>query len=106
MEFDEQGQLFIFDEPTTGLHPSDIEKLMETFHRLANRGNTVIIIEHNLDVISQADWIIDMGPSGGADGGRVIFEGLVEDLLKDPIKSKTGQHLAKYLSEHAELISF
>ena len=96
MEFDEQGQLFIFDEPTTGLHPSDIEKLMSTFHRLADRGNTVIIVEHNLDVIAQADWIIDMGPGGGSDGGSVVFEGLVSDLIKHA-ESKTGQHLARYV---------
>jgi excinuclease UvrABC ATPase subunit len=96
MEFDEQGQLFIFDEPTTGLHPSDIEKLMNTFHRLADRGNTVIIVEHNLDVISQADWVVDMGPGGGSDGGRIVYEGLVSDLIKHP-DSKTGHHLARYV---------
>ena len=73
MEFDEQGRLFVFDEPTTGLHPSDIEKLMATFQRLADRGNTVIIVEHNLDVIAQADWVIDMGPGGGSDGGACDF---------------------------------
>jgi len=98
MELDEQGQLFVFDEPTTGLHPSDIEKLMSTFHRLADHGNTVIIVEHNLDVISQADWIIDMGPDGGSEGGKVIFEGLVTDLVKHP-DSKTGHHLARYIIE-------
>lgn len=97
MEFDEQGQLFIFDEPTTGLHPSDIEKLMATFHRLADRGNTVVIVEHNLDVIAKADWIIDMGPGGGSDGGRVVFEGMVRDLIKHA-ESKTGHYLAKYIT--------
>ena len=97
MEFDEQGQLFVFDEPTTGLHPSDIEKLMSTFHRLADRGNTVIIVEHNLDVIAQADWIIDMGPGGGSDGGEVVFEGLAGDLIKHA-ESKTGHHLARYIN--------
>ena len=97
MEFDEQGQLFVFDEPTTGLHPSDIEKLMSTFHRLADRGNTVIIVEHNLDVIAQSDWVIDMGPGGGSDGGQVIFHGLVSDLVKHA-DSKTGHHLARYTS--------
>ena len=99
MEFDEQGQLFVFDEPTTGLHPSDIENLMTTFHRLADRGNTVIIVEHNLDVIAQADWIIDMGPGGGSDGGHVIFEGLASDLIKHA-ESKTGRHLARYITAH------
>jgi excinuclease UvrABC ATPase subunit len=100
MEFDEQGQLFVFDEPTTGLHPSDVEKLMSTLHRLADRGNTVIIVEHNLDVIAQADWIIDMGPGGGSEGGRVVFEGLVNDLIKHT-ESKTGQHLARYITMKA-----
>ena len=97
MELDEQGQLYVFDEPTTGLHPSDIEKLMSTFDRLADRGNTVIVVEHNLDVISQADWIIDMGPGGGSDGGNVVFEGLVSDLINHP-ESKTGRHLARYVN--------
>jgi excinuclease UvrABC ATPase subunit len=99
MEFDEQGQLFVFDEPTTGLHPSDIEKLMSTFHRLADRGNTVIIVEHNLDVIAQADWVIDMGPGGGSDGGHIVFEGLASDLIKQT-DSKTGHHLARYITTH------
>jgi excinuclease UvrABC ATPase subunit len=98
IEFDEEGQLFVFDEPTTGLHPSDIEKLMATFHRLADRGNTVVIIEHNLDVVAQADWVIDMGPGGGVDGGHVVFEGLVRDLLKEPA-SATGQYLATYFAK-------
>jgi excinuclease UvrABC ATPase subunit len=98
MELDEQGQLFVFDEPTTGLHPSDIETLMSTFHGLRDRGNTVIIVEHNLDVIAQADWIIDMGPGGGSEGGHIVFEGLVTDLVKHP-DSKTGDHLRRYIEE-------
>ncbi len=97
MEFDGLGRLFVFDEPTTGLHPSDIEKLMSTFHRLADRDNTVIIVEHNLDVIAQADWVIDMGPGGGSDGGSVVFEGPVSDLIIHP-NSKTGHHLARYIN--------
>jgi excinuclease UvrABC ATPase subunit len=104
MEFDEQGQLFVFDEPTTGLHPSDVEKLMSTLHRLADRGNTVIIVEHNLDVIAQADWIIDMGPGGGSEGGRVIFEGMADDLIKHA-ESKTGHHLAGYISKRSKISS-
>lgn len=96
IELDETGQLFVFDEPTTGLHPSDIKKLMTIFNRLADHGNTVIIIEHNLDVVAQADWVIDMGPGGGNEGGTVVFEGLVKDLLRFN-KSKTGQYLAEYL---------
>jgi len=96
LELDETGQLFVFDEPTTGLHPSDIKKLLTVFHRLADNGNTVIIIEHNLDVVSQADWIIDMGPGAGHEGGQIVFEGLLKDLLLSK-NSKTGTYLASYL---------
>lgn len=96
IEFDEQGQCFVFDEPTTGLHPSDIQKLMSIFQRLVERENTVIIIEHNLDIISQADWVIDIGPGGGHEGGSVVFEGVVADLIKSD-RSKTGRYLHNYL---------
>lgn len=92
-ELDEAGRLFIFDEPTTGLHPSDIRKIMKVFHELVEKGNTVIVIEHNLDVIAQADWIIDMGPGAGSEGGRVIFEGNPEALVNHP-DSITGKYLA------------
>jgi excinuclease ABC subunit A len=67
--------LYLLDEPTTGLHFDDVRKLLEVLHRLADLGNSVVIIEHNLDVIRNADWILDMGPEGGEDGGRVIAEG-------------------------------
>jgi excinuclease UvrABC ATPase subunit len=96
VEFDEQGKLFVFDEPTTGLHPSDIKKLMATFNHLADNGNTVIIIEHNLDVIAQADWVIDIGPGGGNEGGNIVFEGLLSDLVKSNT-SRTGKYLKTYL---------
>jgi excinuclease UvrABC ATPase subunit len=69
------------DEPTTGLHKSDISKLLAIMDRLVDTGNTVIVIEHNLDVIKNADWIIDMGPEGGSKGGQVIFEGTPKQLL-------------------------
>ena len=101
IQFDERGQLFVFDEPTTGLHPSDIERLMSIFQRLVDQGNSVIIIEHNLDVISRADWIIDIGPGGGNEGGTIIFEGLVTDLLKTKT-SKTGQYLRTYVERSYE----
>jgi excinuclease UvrABC ATPase subunit len=97
IEFEERAKLFIFDEPTTGLHPSDIDKLMTTFQQLVDRDNTVIIIEHNLDVIAHADWVIDIGPGGGADGGRVVFQGTVKDLVRQQ-NSKTGYHLARYVA--------
>jgi excinuclease UvrABC ATPase subunit len=96
IEFDERGQLFVFDEPTTGLHPSDILKLMSIFQQLADQGNTVIIIEHNLDVISQADWVIDVGPGGGNEGGMIVFEGVLVDLVKTD--TKTGVYLRNYLA--------
>ncbi|MDB5157271.1 MAG: excinuclease subunit [Mucilaginibacter sp.] len=84
--------LFIFDEPTTGLHFADIKKLLKSFDALLDHGNTIIVIEHNMDVIKCADWVIDIGPEGGDRGGKVIFEGLPEDLIK--VKdSYTGKFL-------------
>jgi excinuclease ABC subunit A len=91
--------LYLLDEPTTGLHFDDVRKLLEVLHRLADLGNSVMIIEHNLDVIRNADWIIDMGPEGGEDGGRVIAEGRPTDVAAVP-GSFTGQFLAKYYAEH------
>ena len=73
--------IYIFDEPTSGLHFSDIQNLLVLFNKIRNNGNTILIIEHNLDVIKNADWIIDLGPEGGALGGNVIMQGTVADLL-------------------------
>ncbi|MDP2336469.1 MAG: excinuclease ABC subunit UvrA [Bacteroidota bacterium] len=84
--------LFIFDEPTTGLHFHDIRKLLDSFNALISRGHSIIIIEHNLDVIKCADWVIDLGPEGGKDGGRILFEGKPEDLVCIP-ESYTGAAL-------------
>ena len=78
----EKPTLFIFDEPTTGLHFHDVSKLLDSFNALINNGHTVVVIEHNLDVIKSADWIIDLGPEGGNDGGEIVFEGTPEDLKK------------------------
>lgn len=84
--------LFIFDEPTTGLHFHDIKKLLTSFNALLDLGNTILVIEHNMDVIKCADWVIDIGPEGGNNGGKVVFEGLPEDLIKDK-SSYTGKFL-------------
>jgi excinuclease ABC subunit A len=90
--------LYILDEPTTGLHFADIEKLLEVLNRLVDQGNTVVIIEHNLDVIKTADWVIDLGPEGGDDGGRVVATGTPEALARQADKSYTGQFLRAALS--------
>lgn len=88
--------LYILDEPTTGLHFEDIKMLLSVLHELVDQGNTVIVIEHNLEVIKTADWIIDLGPTGGAGGGRVIAAGTPEDVAANP-ESLTGKYLKKYL---------
>ena len=86
---DKKGNIFIFDEPTTGLHSSDVEKLINLFEKMVKRENTVIIIEHNLDVVKRADWIIDVGPDGGKNGGEIVFEGTPVQMLKsDTITAK------------------
>jgi excinuclease ABC subunit A len=88
--------LYLLDEPTTGLHFEDVNKLLEVIHRLTDLGNSVVIIEHNLDVIRNADWIIDLGPEGGEDGGRLVAQGTPEQVSKIK-KSFTGQALSDYL---------
>jgi excinuclease ABC subunit A len=89
--------LYLLDEPTTGLHFDDVNKLLDVLHRLTDLGNTVIIIEHNLDVIRNADWIIDLGPEGGEDGGRLVAQGTPEQVARQK-KSYTGQALAEHFS--------
>jgi len=91
-----ENSLFIFDEPTTGLHFDDISKLLTAFRRLIETGATVLIIEHNMDVLKTADWIIDLGPDGGDSGGYVVAAGTPESLLRNNL-SLTGKFLAKYL---------
>jgi excinuclease ABC subunit A len=88
--------LYILDEPTTGLHFADIALLLKVLHQLRDAGNTIVIIEHNLDVIKTADWLIDMGPEGGAGGGTVLGEGTPEKLAKNEA-SFTGRYLARIL---------
>ena len=92
--------LYILDEPTTGLHFADIDLLLNVLHQLREAGNTIVIIEHNLDVIKTADWVIDMGPEGGAGGGTVVAEGTPEDIAAHPA-SFTGHYLAPYLKRAA-----
>jgi excinuclease UvrABC ATPase subunit len=97
-ELHKQGSVYVMDEPTTGLHMSDIGLLLGIMNRLVDSGNTVIVIEHNLDVISQADWIIDMGPEGGSKGGQVVFEGTPAEIVRAE-QSITGHFLGRYLRE-------
>ena len=93
--------LYILDEPTTGLHFEDIKKLLEVLHELADQGNTVIVIEHNLDVVKTADWIVDFGPEGGDGGGEIVGMGSPEQIAANP-KSWTGRYLAEVLKRHAD----
>ncbi|MDN3693688.1 excinuclease ABC subunit UvrA [Chryseobacterium tructae] len=90
-------QIIVLDEPSTGLHPSDTQKLLSFFNDLVDQNNTLIVIEHNLDIIAQADWIIDIGPGAGKFGGKVLFEGTPEDLLKNKIS-----YTAEFLRQHIE----
>jgi excinuclease ABC subunit A len=95
--------LYLLDEPTTGLHFDDVNKLLDVLHRLTDLGNSIIIIEHNLDVIANADWIVDLGPEGGEEGGRMVAQGTPEQVAKCR-KSYTGQALAEYFSRRAALV--
>jgi excinuclease ABC subunit A len=95
--------LYLLDEPTTGLHFDDVKKLLDVLHRLTDLGNTVIIIEHNLDVIRNADWIIDLGPEGGEEGGRLVAQGTPEQVARVK-KSFTGQALAPYFNGNAKAV--
>jgi len=88
--------LYILDEPTTGLHFEDVRKLLEVLHELVEQGNTVIVIEHNLDVIKTADWIIDIGPEGGDGGGEIVATGTPEEVAENP-RSHTGRYLKEML---------
>ncbi len=92
--------LYILDEPTTGLHFDDVRKLLEVLHTLVDQGNTVLVIEHNLEVIKTADWIIDLGPEGGNGGGRVVAQGTPEEVAAVKA-SYTGQFLTPYLKRTA-----
>lgn len=91
--------IYILDEPTTGLHFADIQRLLDVLHRLVDAGNTVIIIEHNLDVIKTADWILDLGPEGGERGGYIVAEGTPEEVSLNA-ESYTGRYLLEVLGEN------
>ena len=96
--------LYILDEPTTGLHFDDVKKLLEVLHTLVDAGNTIVVIEHNLEVIKTADWIIDLGPEGGGKGGRVVAQGTPEDVAK-VAESYTGQYLKPYLKAQVKQLA-
>ena len=96
IEMSGDTEVYVLDEPTTGLHMQDVDNLIGLLDRLVESGRTVIVIEHNLDVVARADWVIDLGPGGGHDGGRVIFEGTPAELVRAE-GSLTGQHLARRL---------
>ena len=87
--------LYVLDEPTVGLHMADVEKLIRVLHRLVDAGNTAVVIEHNLDIIAEADWIVDLGPEGGSGGGQIVYQGAPEGLRK----GHTGAALSGFLVE-------
>ena len=97
-ELDKKGNIYVLDEPTTGLHASDVKKVMELLERLVDRGNTVIVIEHNLDVMKQADWLIDVGPDGGTEGGQIVFTGTPQEMA-EKAHTITAEYLRKSLPE-------
>ncbi len=91
--------LYVLDEPTVGLHMADVEKLIHVLHRLIEVGNTAVVIEHNLDVMAEADWLIDMGPEAGAGGGRIVAQGTPAQVARGKARSHTGRVLAAFLKE-------
>jgi excinuclease UvrABC ATPase subunit len=94
----EKGGILVLDEPTTGLHLADVEQLLALLDRLVDTGKSVIVIEHHQAVMAHADWIIDLGPGAGHDGGKIVFEGTPADLIAKPA-TLTAKHLAEYVSK-------
>jgi len=101
IEMSGSTEVYVLDEPTTGLHMQDVDNLISLLDRLVDSGRTVIVIEHNLDVVARADWVIDLGPGAGHDGGRVVFEGLPADLVAAG-GTLTGRHLAEHVGQSSE----
>jgi excinuclease ABC subunit A len=97
------GTLYVLDEPTVGLHMADVEKLIRVLHRLVDAGNTVVVIEHDLDVIAEADWIIDLGPEGGDEGGRLVVQGTPDDVARAARSSHTARVLRPFLRDRGQL---
>jgi excinuclease ABC subunit A len=97
--------LYVLDEPTVGLHMADVEKLVRVLHRLVGAGNTVVVIEHNLDVMAEADWLFDLGPEGGDAGGRIVAQGSPEEVAERPAQSYTARVLAEFLRERAAVVT-
>ena len=97
--------LYVLDEPTVGLHMADVEKLIHVLHRLVDAGNSVVVIEHNLDIMAEADWIIDLGPEGGDAGGRIVAQASPETLAQDPTRSHTARVLAEFLAERGNPVA-
>src|SRR6185503_6507750 len=100
---DEEQKLFLFDEPTTGLHFDDVAKLVRAFRRLLAAGHSLVVIEHNLDVVRASDWIIDLGPEGGDAGGEIVFAGPPSEILKHE-KSHTGKALREYAEAFTKVL--
>src|SRR5262249_47209658 len=98
-EMGAEGAVYVLDEPTTGLHLADVEQLLGLLDRLVDSGKSVIVIEHHRAVMAHADWIIDLGPGAGHDGGRIVFEGTPADLV-EARSTLTGEHLAAFGGEH------
>jgi excinuclease ABC subunit A len=94
-----QHKLYLLDEPTVGLHMADVEQLIQVLHRLVDAGNSVLVIEHNLDVIAEADWVLDLGPEGGDGGGRIVAEGTPERIVRAWRESRTGAALRQFLNQ-------
>jgi excinuclease ABC subunit A len=96
------GTLYVLDEPTVGLHMADVEKLIRVLHRLVDAGNTVVVIEHDLDVIAEADWIIDLGPEGGDEGGRLVVQGTPDEVARAARSSHTARVLKTFLRDRSQ----